>query len=176
MPKGREITICKVDGCDVRVVSHGLCRKHWMRFQRHGTTDEPKDKWGHRVAHFCSVDGCDRQISSNGMCRTHAGRLKNRGTTEPLVRERKPYVNTNGYVYEYVDGERQAQLQHRLVMERVLGRRLWADETVHHKNGIRTDNRPENLELWVSWQPHGCRVEDLVTFAREVLARYSTEV
>lgn len=88
-------------------------------------------------------------------------------------RKRTPFVNTNGYIYEYVDGKRQGQLQHRLVMERVLGRPLAADETVHHRNGIRTDNRPENLELWVSWQPHGSRVEDLVSFAKEVLARYS---
>ena len=103
----------------------------------------------------------------------HWGRVRRRGTTEKLVRTRKAFVNTNGYIYDYIEGQRQAVPQHRIIMEKRLGRKLYSGETVHHKNGIRGDNADSNLELWASWQPNGCRVSDLVRFARAVLRRYS---
>ncbi len=58
-------------------------------------------------------------------------------------------------------------------MEQMLGRELLPDERVHHKNGIRSDNHPENLELWLVGHPPGQRVEDVIAWARGVLNRYS---
>src|SRR3990172_10297018 len=58
------------------------------------------------------------------------------------------YQRPTGYVRVYVEG-RGPMLEHRLVMERILGRPLLKGEEVHHRNGIRSDNGDGNLELWV---------------------------
>ena len=58
-------------------------------------------------------------------------------------------------------------------MEQHLGRPLLPEETVHHLNGQRSDNRIENFELWSSSQPSGQRVEDKVRWAQEIIRLYS---
>jgi len=69
------------------------------------------------------------------------------------------YIDKHGYVIiNRVDGY--AQPQHRAVMEEVLGRKLAEHETVHHMNGVRTDNRPENLELWSGRHGRGQRAHE----------------
>lgn len=67
-------------------------------------------------------------------------------------------------------------MQHRLVMEEKLGRKLEPHERVHHKNGKRADNRPANLELWTGVgaskkDPHGIRVVDKVVDLLESLTK-----
>jgi hypothetical protein len=103
----------------------------------------------------------------------HRSRIRNRGElgpAEPLMEKRGEWhTNKDGYRLTVVGGHQ--VYEHRDVMEKQLGRPLESWEHVHHKNGQRADNRPENLELWVApskapgmtrRQPYGQRLDDLV--------------
>lgn len=106
-----------------------------------------------RQCHPCS--GEDSPTWKGGRTRTSEGYIE-------IAKLGHPRTSKRGYVAE-----------HTLVMERHLGRLLLPGETAHHKNGVRDDNRIENLELWVRTQPAGQRAEDLIAWAREILDRYA---
>lgn len=104
-----------------------------------------------------------RRYCSRG-CATHRGE-KYRGPNSPLWKGGRTF-GRDGYVRVRAPEHHRATprspyvLEHILVMEQILGRPLERHERVHHRNGMRRDNRPENLELWKVKDPPGVRAAD----------------
>ena len=139
----------------------------------------------------CPIENCTRptrQIkAAGGLCDAHY-RRKIRGSDlnapmrDSYLRQDRDSdgwtawrVTRKGYVERsrVLNGVHVFQSQHRSVVEAHIGRGLLPSESVHHKNGNRSDNRIENLELWSKSQPYGQRVEDKVGWALEILELYA---
>ncbi len=139
----------------------------------------------HRVCPKCRIRKIDSCISCGSPSRdSDSGRCKkcyqfadsNPKWKGGKVNHGKGYVLVHSPDHPKVAGRvSKYMMEHILVMEAHLGRFLYPNETVHHKNGIRNDNRLDNLELWVKPQPSGIRAEDAVEWAVTLLSRYAPD-
>lgn len=176
---------CTVAECREPMHAKGYCTRHYQQSRSKGGVIPGRKRSTVPITGNCSQDNCEREASDRGRgyCSAHYRRLTTGADMSHPIREHRGYqpgewrkwqVTARGYVRRsrVVDGVTEYQLQHRAVMEDILGRKLLPGENVHHRNGVRDDNRPENLELWVTTQPMGTRPVDKVEHAIQVLEEY----
>lgn len=131
-------------------------------------------------------NGCDKPIHARGICKNCYRKVN----YEEHERERRGAIkhdllpigsirpDTGGYQRIKIDtghGAKDWVKYHKYLMEQHLGRKLESYENVHHKNGIRNDDRLDNYELWVTKQPKGQRPKDLIEYAIWIIKTYGNE-
>ena len=193
--------LCLALDCERPARANGLCEKHDARRRAHGDPEVSLFVWGVNLLPTCSVADCEKPPHAGGMCQVHYRKTKTSGTVcmvegcgreqsndglcsahyrrrvkgqplEPPIAQRTKGGSRRRHKSGYIMLTGVGMFEHRWVMEQHLGRPLLPGESVHHKNGIRDDNRIENLELWATGQPRGQRVSDKVRLAKEIIALY----
>lgn len=145
------------------------CKKHFLPSSRHKNCPACRFKVKKNTCADCNKL-INRQSFRCSSCAPKARQKPDGGqfaTSNGYIYTRKrehPRANAVGYVFEHI-----------IVMEDHLKRYLVSTENVHHINGVKHDNRIENLELWSRPQPSGARVSDLIIWAKEILLMYGKD-
>lgn len=164
--------VCYVRGCN-RPRGKGIyCDMHYDRFKTTGNVGGANSTVVENGG-SCAINGCEQTATASGMCNMHYKRARRTGTAGSYTRLRARVgsgIDAKGYRVVRVEGREYKE--HRLVMERALGRPLAPNENVHHLDGDKLNNDLSNLELWVKTQPCGQRPSDRVKAAISLLKQY----
>lgn len=158
---------CTVEGCERINKGRGLCARHYQEVRRR---EKGISKWTPRGK--CSVETCNEIQHARGLCVNHYQVAKRNGDPTVYRRAKNGEGHVNNFGYKIIFQKGKPTSEHRIVMEKIIGRKLLPTESVHHKNGDKLDNRPSNLELWSRSQPWGQRVTDKISWAIEILKTY----
>lgn len=127
--------ICNVEGCRTPIKARGMCGKHYQRVKAEENKTNPCGCGCGELTAYKYVQGHHTRLFTSEE-QSRRGQM-NDGKTQ---RDRFEGVSTH---YRKVRGRH----EHRIVMERVLGRKLTYDDVVHHKDGNKRNNHPDNLEV-----------------------------
>lgn len=130
---------------------------------------------------ICKIKGCKKVLNKTEgqicqMHRTRFHRYKDYNYISPnwaYLKKGQALISPLGYLRININGKR--VLHHRYIMEQHLGRKLTNKERIHHKNGIKTDNRIENLELFVNHSEHMKKYHPDICEKRKINPKYTPE-
>lgn len=159
-----------------------LTREGWGRQEvaeavgvsRHTVTRWLTGRTRRRVLRDCEAEGCNATFVARDRRHRFCGEDCRKRSMPEYRSARHPqlwatrltsdlvrFVNAEGYVIVRLP-HGGVEAEHRMVLAQKLGRPLIDGESAHHLNGNRSDNRPENLELWSISQPAGQRASDVL--------------
>lgn len=155
---------CKTEGCKNKRYNWNFFCKECIKLKRRQPCPNCNEFKNDKRAKLCKKCSIKALRGSKHPC-WKGGKIKDTQGYTRIYTPKDPRANCGRYLKE-----------HTIVMEKFLGRQLTKYETIHHKNGNRTDNRIENLELWDKSHPYGQRVEDKLKWAVDYIQQHQPKL